>query len=131
MSVCLLTDCLSFMTLLQMTRQLWMLQDFTFRPLLLLSFCNMSVGIMPSLCLQCFDHAFSSLTLLVGRQEGHLARKKQSGGLLVWLSVWSEMQNCIWPSCCHCHSLSLASVKSRVVLPFWYQLTWVVPEKGR
>jgi len=31
---------------------------------------------------------------------------------------------------CHCHSLSLASVKSRLVLPFWYQLTRVVPEKG-
>ena len=26
--------------------------------------------------------------------------------------------------------LSLASVKSRLVLPFWYRLTWVVPEKG-
>ena len=26
---------------------------------------------------------------------------------------------------------SLASVKSRLVLPFWYWLTWVVPEKGR
>ena len=24
-----------------------------------------------------------------------------------------------------------ASVKSRLVLPFWYRLTWVVPEKGR
>jgi len=30
----------------------------------------------------------------------------------------------------HCHSLSLASVKSRSVLPFWYQLTWVVPDEG-
>ena len=29
-----------------------------------------------------------------------------------------------------CHSLSLASVKSRLVLPFWYRLTWVVLEKG-
>ena len=29
----------------------------------------------------------------------------------------------------HCHSLSLASVKSRLVLPFWYQMTPVVPEK--
>ena len=48
---------------------------------------------------------------------------------MAWLSVWSEMQTCIWPSWCHCHSLSLASVKSRLVLPFWYQLTWVVPEK--
>jgi len=26
--------------------------------------------------------------------------------------------------------LSLASVKSRLVLPFWYRLTWVVLEKG-
>ena len=26
--------------------------------------------------------------------------------------------------------LSLASVKSRLVLPFWYRLTSVVPEKG-
>jgi len=38
--------------------------------------------------------------------------------------------DCIWPSWCHCHSLSLASVKSRLVLPFWYRLTRVVPEKG-
>ena len=53
-----------------------------------------------------------------------------SGGVLAWLSVWSEMQTCIWPSWCHCHSLSLGSVKSRLVLPFWYQLTRVVPEKG-
>ena len=27
----------------------------------------------------------------------------------------------------HCHSLSLASVESRLVLPFWYRLTRVVP----
>jgi len=61
--------------------------------------------------------AFSALTLLVGRQEGHLACKKQDwwgtgvviclergavknkiGGVLAWLSVWSEVQTCIWPS---------------------------------
>jgi len=47
-----------------------------------------------------------------------------------WLSVWSEMQTCIWPSWSHCHSLSLASVKSRLALPFWYRLTRVVPDKG-
>jgi len=29
------------------------------------------------------------------------------------------------------HSLSLASVKSRLVLPFWYQLTWVLQKRGR
>jgi len=74
--------------------------------------------------------AFSALTLLVGRQEGHAACKKLSGGVLVWLSVWSEVQTCIWPSWCHCHSLSLASVKSTLVLPFWYWITRVVPEKG-
>ena len=38
--------------------------------------------------------AFSALTLLVGWQEGHLACKKQSGGVLVWLSVWSKVQTC-------------------------------------
>ena len=30
----------------------------------------------------------------------------------------------------HIAQLSLASVKSRLVLPFWYRLTWVVPDKG-
>ena len=74
--------------------------------------------------------AFSALTLLVGWQEGHPACKKLIGGVLAWLSVWSEVQTCIWPSWCHCHSLSLASVKSRLVLPFWYWLTRVVLEKG-
>jgi len=45
-----------------------------------------------------FLTAFSALTLLVGWQEGHPAYKKQSGGVLAWLSVWSEVQTCIWPS---------------------------------
>ena len=71
------------------------------------------------------DVAFSALMLLVGRQEGHPACKKLSGGVLAWLSVWSAVQTCIWPS----HSLSLASVKSRLLLPFCY-LTRVVSDKG-
>jgi len=41
---------------------------------------------------------FCAETLLVGRQEGHPACKKLSGVVLAWLSVWSEMQSCIWPS---------------------------------
>ena len=41
----------------------------------------------------------------------------------------SEVQTCICPSWCHCHSLSLASVKSWLFLPFWYRLTRAVPEK--
>ena len=56
--------------------------------------------------------------LLVGRQEGHPACKKLSGGVLVWLSVWSEVLTCICPSWCQCNSLSLASVKSRLVFTF-------------
>jgi len=42
--------------------------------------------------------AFSALTLLVGRQEGHLACRKLSGRVLVGLSVWIEVHSCIWPS---------------------------------
>jgi len=70
-------------------------------------------GFLRTQCLQCYP-----------------ACKKQSDGVLAWLSVWNEVQTWIWPSWFHCHSLSLASVKSRLVLPFWYQLTRVVPEKG-
>ena len=47
-----------------------------------------------SCCLQCFV-AFSALTLLVGRQEGHPACKKLSGEVLAWLSVWSKVQTCM------------------------------------
>jgi len=73
--------------------------------------------------------AFSALTLLVGRQEGHPAFKKTEWwgtGVVICLELRAD---CIWPSWCHCHSLSLASVKSRLVLPFWYRLTRVVPDK--
>ena len=77
-----------------------------------------------------YIYAFSALTLLVGRQEGHPACKKLSGGVLAWLSVWSNVQTCICPSGFHCQSLSLASVKSRLVLHFWYRPTRVVLDKG-
>ena len=63
---------------------------------------------VPNLDLHCTDSlysqfpvqtvAFSALTLLVGWQEGHPACKKLSGGVLACLSVWSEVQTCIWPS---------------------------------
>ena len=67
----------------------------------------------------------------LGSRKGIRPVKNLSGGVLAWLSVLSEVQTCISPSWCHCHSLSLASVKSRLVVPFWYRLTWLVPEKGR
>ena len=73
------------------------------------------------LCLQCFDAVGWAVS------EGHPACKN-CGGVLAWLSVWDEVQICIWPSWCHCHYLSLASVESRLVLPFWYWVTWVVPK---
>jgi len=42
--------------------------------------------------------ASRALTLLAGRQEGYPACKKLSGGVPEWLSVWSKVQTCIWPS---------------------------------
>jgi len=83
--------------------------------------CHTYIDIMQISC-QCqqYQHlptltvswlAFSALTpLLVGRQEGHPACKKLSGGMLAWLSVCGEVQVCIWHSWCHCHSLSVAPV---------------------
>ena len=54
--------------------------------------------------------------------------------MLAWLSVWSEVQTCICPAdatATHCLLLlSLVSVKSRLVLPFWYRPSQVVVEKG-
>jgi len=43
-------------------------------------------------------YAFSALTLLVGRQEGHPACKKLSSEVLAWLSVWSEVQIAYGPA---------------------------------
>jgi len=48
--------------------------------------------------LSALTFAFGDFTLLAGRQEGHPACKKHSGGVLAWLSVWSKLQTCIWPS---------------------------------
>ena len=66
--------------------------------------------------------AFNALTLLVGRQEEHPVCKKLSDGVLVWLSVWSDVQIvCIWSSWCHCipkphHLLPLLN-------PDWFYLS--------
>jgi len=77
--------------------------------------------------------SFSALTLLVGRQEGHPSCKKLSGGVLACLCVCNEVQICISPSWCHCHSLYLAPVN-----PDWFYQNgsaflvpayWVVVEK--
>jgi len=83
-------DCFPvFLSLLTVMRQTWFLKYFSY----------MCTAIYSQLVI------ISALTLLVGRQEGHPACKKLSGGVLAWLSVRSEVQTCIWPSRCHCHSL--------------------------
>ena len=53
-----------------------------------------SVQGMWAVCTECHIYvyllcAFNALTLLVGRQEGHPACEKLSGGVLAWLSVTS------------------------------------------
>ena len=67
--------------------------------------------------------AFSALTLLVGRQEGHPACKKTEwwdAGVVICLERGADLHMAqLMPL----RSLSLASVKSRLVLPFWYWLT--------
>jgi len=65
-------------------------------------------------------NAFCALMQLVGRQQGHPACKKPSGGMLAWLCVWVKVQICIWPSWCHCFSLSLTPVN-----PDWFYLSGV------
>ena len=69
----------------------------------------------------------NALTLLVGRQEEHPACKNWAVGCR--RGYLSGARCRLADSWCHCHSLSLASVKSRSVLPFWYRLTRVIPEK--
>jgi len=56
--------------------------------------------------------AFSAMTLLVGQQEGHPACKTLSGGVVICLERGADLHTAqLMP-------LPLASVKSRLVLPF-------------
>ena len=64
--------------------------------------------------------AFSALTLLVGRQEGHPACKKTKW----WGADLHTAQLMPLPLTASCFS------KIQMVLPFWYRLTRVVPNKG-
>jgi len=54
----------------------------------------------------------------LGSRKGIRPVKKLSGRILVWLSVWGNVQICVWPSWCYCHSLFLASVN-----PDWFHLS--------
>jgi len=57
-----------------------------------------TTGILHLLWLSGAFSAASALTLLVGWQEGHLACKKLSGGVLARLSVWSESRLAYGPA---------------------------------
>jgi len=73
---------------------------------------------------------FSALTLLVGRQEGHPVCKKTEwwgAGVVICREQGVDLHTAQLRDC---HSLSLASEKSGLVLPFWYRLPRVVPNKG-
>ena len=62
----------------------------------------------------------------LGDRKGIRPVKKLSGGMLAWLCVWVKVQTCIWPSWCHCHSLSPA----HAVNLDWFYLpgfTFLVP----
>ena len=85
---------------------------------------------MISVVVQCACCVFSALTLLVGWQEGPSACKKVEwwgAGVVICLERGADLyiaQLMPLPLTVSCFS------KSRLVLPFWYWLTRVVPEKG-
>ena len=93
---------------------------------LMLLFCDLDVYLYLSLVL---SFAFSALMLLVGQQEGHPACKKtewSDASVVICLGRGADLhmaQQMPLPLTVSC------SCKSRLVLPFWYRLTRVVPDK--
>ena len=76
------------------------------------------------ICLQCFD----TVGWVAGRASGLYKTEWWGAGVVICLERGADLHMAqLMPLPL---TLSLASVKSRLVLPFWYQLTWVVPEKG-
>jgi len=71
--------------------------------------------------------AFSALTLLVGRQEGHLACKNWM--VRYWRGYLSRARCKWWSSWCHCHPITYCFSKIQNGLPFWCRLTQIVLEK--
>jgi len=71
--------------------------------------------------------AFSALTQLVGRQEGPVKTEWWGAGMVVCLELGADLHMAqLMPLPCTVSCFS----KIQTGLPFWYQLTWVVPEKG-
>jgi len=61
--------------------------------------CDICAVVLPSLLWRCW----------LGSRKG-IQPVKICGEVLAWLSIWGNVQICIWFSWCHCHSLSLAPV---------------------
>jgi len=83
-------------------------------------FTEVNGALLFNLC-QVFHVAFSALMLLVGRQERHSVCKKTEwwgAGVVICLEQGANL-----------HMAQLMPLPLSVVLPFWYRLTWVVPEK--
>jgi len=62
--------------------------------------------------------AFETLTLMVGRQEEHLACKKLSDDVLAWLSGVRCKWLALWSSWCHCYPVISCFIKIQSVLTF-------------
>jgi len=76
-------------------------------------------------CIQCFD--------AVGWAAGRASGLQKTWVMGWWRHGYLSGARCrlaYGPADAFYHSLSLASVKSRLVLPFWYWLTRVVPDYG-
>jgi len=82
------------------------------------------------ICLLLCSNAFSALTRLVGRQEGHPACKKLEwwgAGMVICLERGADLhmaQLMPLPLTVSCFS------KTQIGFTFWYRPTWVVPDKG-
>ena len=74
-----------------------------------------SVHVPPLTCSSFSALSFTALTLFVGRQEGHPASKKLSGSGIHWAICKSAHRSRQITMPAPHHSLSLASVKSRLV----------------
>jgi len=74
-------------------------------------------------CVQCFD----AVGWAAGRASSLSKTEWWGAGVVICLEQEADLHI---DSRCHSHSLSLASVKSRLVLPFWHRLTREVRDKG-
>ena len=92
-------------------------------PRLCLSLIGSYLGL--GFSLECLVHITSVISSCSKSFITYCWSSTSIGRMLVWLCVWVKVQICIWPSWCHCHSLSLTPVN-----PDWFYLpgfTFLVP----